>query len=544
MPNYRNNYLLLALLTAFWLVMIAIVNPVGNFPLNDDWMYARSVFYLLNQGHYKVTESYSPVLIAQVGWGFLFCCIKGFSFTALRISTLVLGLIGIFFFYFLVNNLTGNKVLSFFASSLLLINPLYFSLSSSFMTDIPFLSLVMVSMFYFFRAIQTHQRKYIFIATIFSILATLIRQLGVVIPLAFAIVALLRKDQNIKQKIKNFIPFIVTVFALIIVLVWLNNVVHSGIHFFQSGSMKPLFKSIIPKFYIRTGYVLIYSGLFLFPALVFIVKKSFKELTSFNKKAVAVVILLMIPSFVCVYHNFPCNNMVNNGFIGPHTMRDAYVYHVPELYTFPPQVLLTIFLFGVVGAIMIIINLWNIGSRILKEYKNGSLALNVNSRLLFVVLCLVGYCLLIFPPDLYIDRYVVPCIPLIWIIICTQEVGRIKIPVLVFTGFYILAIGAFTTLSTHDWLEWNRARWSGVTYLTQDCKIPADKIDAGYEDNGWLLGGEFSKHTDKTWWFVDDNEYILALRKVPGYQTIKEFNYTNYFPYEQRSLLVLQKQKY
>jgi len=524
--------------------MIAIANPVGNFPLNDDWMYARSVYYLITQGQYKVTESYSPVLITQVGWGTLFCCVKGFSFTSLRISTLVLGLIGIYFFYFLVNNLTQNRVLAFFSALLILVNPLYFSLSSSFMTDVPFLSLVMIAMFCFFRAIQTHQRKYIIIATVFSILATLIRQLGIVIPLAYAMVCWLENGQAAKQKIKHFIPFILTVLVLMIALIWLNNVVHSGIHFFQSGSIRPLFKSIIPKFYIRTGYVLIYSGIFLFPLLLSITRKSFKRLSFINRKALAVFVICIIPSFVCVYNKFPCNNAVNNGFIGPHLLRDAYVLHVLELYTFPPLVLLTIFLFGAVGAVMIIINLWSVGEIFFKEYKNRSLStLTINSRLLFITLCLVGYSVLIFPPDLYIDRYILPCIPLIWMIICTREIERVKAPFLVFAAIYISVITLFTTLSTHDWLEWNRARLSGVNYLTQKMRISADKIDAGYEQNGWLLGGEFSKHTDKTWWFVDDNEYMLAFRNVPGYQMIKEFKYTNYFPCEQRSLLVLQKRK-
>jgi 4-amino-4-deoxy-L-arabinose transferase-like glycosyltransferase len=540
--SFKNHYLFLAVLTAIWVVMIIIANPIGNFPLNDDWMYARSVFYLITQGKYKVTESYSPVLISQVGWGLLFCLFKGFSFTALRISTLVLGLIGIFFLYFLVNNLTRNRKLAFFSALLLPVNPLYFSLSNSFMTDVPFLSVVLISVFYFFKEIQTHERKYILIATLFSILATLIRQLGVVIPLAYAIVAAIEKNQTLKQRIKHAIPLLTTLAILILALVWLNNSVHSQIKFFQSGSAQPLFKSIFPKIYTRTGNVLIYSGIFLFPGLVFIAKKSLESLSSLHKKIMALFVLLVVPSFISVYNNFPCANMVNNGFIGPNTLWDSYVLHTPDVFNFSSSVLLSVFLFGCAGAILILINFYGIVIRIYKHYRSSTISLFENAQvLLFAILCVIGYCLLVFPPELYFDRYILPCIPLIWIIICPTEIGRVKMPVLILAGMYLFCVTYFTTLGTHDWLEWNRARWKGVEYLTKEKNISADIVDAGYEANGWLLGGELSKHNDKTWWFVYDNKYMLAKTKVNGYQIIKQFYYTNYFPYEQRSILVLQK---
>jgi len=542
--SFRNHFLLLAALTVLWIAMIIIANPIGNFPLNDDWMYARSVFYFITQGKYKVTESYSPVLISQVWWGTLFCLFKGFSFTTLRISTLVLGLIGIYFFYFLVNSLTANRKLSFFSALLLLINPLYFSLSNSFMTDVPFLSLLLISVYFFCKAIQTKQRNYIVIGTVFSVLATLIRQLGVVIPLAYAVVAIIEKNQTLKQKTKHFIPLLITVSALILALVWLNNIPRSGIMFFQSDSAQPLLNSIFPKIYTRTGYVLIYSGIFLFPMLLFITKESFENLTSFHKRILCGLIVLIIPSFISVYNHFPCANMVNNGYIGPNTLWDSYILHAPDAYNFSAGVLLTIFLLGCIGAVLILVNIYATAITVFKHYKSPGVSFPTTApKLLFVFLCLLGYCLLIFPPKFYFDRYILPCIPMIWIIICHDKISYSggRIPVYAFTSIYLLAILYFTTLGTHDWLEWNRARWKGVEYLTKEKSIPADTIEAGYEANGWLLGGEFSKHKDKTWWFVYYNKYMIAKSNVKDYKVIKQFYYTNYFPYEQRSILVLQR---
>ena len=82
-------------LLGLWLAIAALVDPRGDFPLGDDWSYARPVQSLVEQGRLRFTEWTSMTLLAQVYWGALFCLPAGFSFTALRISTLVLGYLGI-----------------------------------------------------------------------------------------------------------------------------------------------------------------------------------------------------------------------------------------------------------------------------------------------------------------------------------------------------------------------------------------------------------------------------------------------------------------
>src|SRR6187551_900227 len=83
------------LLGLIWICMVALTNPVGNFPLNDDWAYGYSVQRLLEQGHIRFSDWTGPNLFGQVLWGLLFCLPFGFSFTALRLSTAVLGLVGV-----------------------------------------------------------------------------------------------------------------------------------------------------------------------------------------------------------------------------------------------------------------------------------------------------------------------------------------------------------------------------------------------------------------------------------------------------------------
>ena len=41
------------ILGAIWIATVLLVWPVGNFPLNDDWAFAKTVKHLLETGTYS-----------------------------------------------------------------------------------------------------------------------------------------------------------------------------------------------------------------------------------------------------------------------------------------------------------------------------------------------------------------------------------------------------------------------------------------------------------------------------------------------------------
>jgi hypothetical protein len=81
----------LVLIGVFWIVISALVNPVGEFPLFDDWIHASAVKSILASGRFELPYVTAANVFVQAYWGALFCLPFGFSFTALRISTLTLG---------------------------------------------------------------------------------------------------------------------------------------------------------------------------------------------------------------------------------------------------------------------------------------------------------------------------------------------------------------------------------------------------------------------------------------------------------------------
>ena len=78
-----------------FLAAAAAVNPFREAPYDDDWAFSETVKHFLETGHYRLNDWLAPNMPFQVLWGALFCLPAGYSFTALRLSTLVLALIGL-----------------------------------------------------------------------------------------------------------------------------------------------------------------------------------------------------------------------------------------------------------------------------------------------------------------------------------------------------------------------------------------------------------------------------------------------------------------
>ena len=71
-----------------------LVRPFANLPFHDDWTYAWSVEHFVNTGELQVLDWSVHYPFVQILWGVLFCLPLGFSFSALRVSTVVLAWIG------------------------------------------------------------------------------------------------------------------------------------------------------------------------------------------------------------------------------------------------------------------------------------------------------------------------------------------------------------------------------------------------------------------------------------------------------------------
>src|SRR4051795_1810740 len=97
------------LLVAIFAVAMALVDPRGDFPLDDDWDFALATWAFARTGHFQFTPFTATSLHLQVLWGALWTRLFGESFNVLRASTLLLAAATILLFHALLRRLPLSR---------------------------------------------------------------------------------------------------------------------------------------------------------------------------------------------------------------------------------------------------------------------------------------------------------------------------------------------------------------------------------------------------------------------------------------------------
>jgi 4-amino-4-deoxy-L-arabinose transferase-like glycosyltransferase len=177
----------IGLLLALHLVIVAIVQPRGDFPLNDDWAYAHSVQWLLSEGRVRLSDWIAMNLLPQTLGGGLVAAIFGFSFETLRhLTQLVAALTSIAaYFWFRSARLEPADALA--ASVAMIAFPAWPVLANSYMTDLYGLLFALPAAALFLRALERPTRGVLALATLVAALGVLQRQVVIVLPAAFMV---------------------------------------------------------------------------------------------------------------------------------------------------------------------------------------------------------------------------------------------------------------------------------------------------------------------------------------------------------------------
>jgi hypothetical protein len=128
---------------AVFLACEALCGPWGNYPLNDDWLYARTARGLAATGTIAVDEMAAAPGVGQALLAAPFLRLVGFSHTLLRLLTLLLGAFGLWCVDGLLRFAGSPRGARLAAMLVLALNPFYFYLSATFMTEIPALATVL-----------------------------------------------------------------------------------------------------------------------------------------------------------------------------------------------------------------------------------------------------------------------------------------------------------------------------------------------------------------------------------------------------------------
>lgn len=532
--NYRNEIIL----SLIWIFAILIINPIGEFPLNDDWAYSLNVYHLSQEGKLILSKWPAMTLIAQVLWGAFVTSIFGFSFTVLRLSTLFIGILTVILFYRILINATKSKSTALAGALLFMFTPLFFYSSYTFMTEVYFLFTLNLSLFYFYKFYETEKIKFLLISSSFVLVSSLIRQPGVAVGVAFAIIYLFNKRFSVKNLVISLTPTIIGILGLFSYSLWLKltlrdtNLSDFGIIINQ------LTEAPVKYYLIRFGVIVLYFGLFSLPISIVLLPRILKKYNWFEK--VMLLLLGCIAYFSGLLNNFPTGNVIYNLGLGPKLLKDTYWGdNINPILS--DQTIYIIKLLSLFSAVIIIVFFCK---EVFKGFAKIFQTKSSPARLLratFIVFFLFYFGFVLINPTFF-DRYVLPCIPSIFIILLPVNQLFTKLKGFVF-GLLMSAYFIFCITATHDYLSWNRTRWQAIKFLTNDQKITRDKIDGGFEFNSWFQTGGLNPTIkgEISWWFVSSDEYVVSFDSISGFKTIKKLNYFRLLPPGNDNISILYK---
>jgi 4-amino-4-deoxy-L-arabinose transferase-like glycosyltransferase len=502
----RSTLRVLAVPGVLALAMVALlmtVPPVGEFPIDDDWLYARTVQSLLEQGRLELPVWAANSLVLQVYWGALFSRFLGFSHEVLRLSTLVLGAAGVLACYLLLRELLDDRR-ALLGALLLLFNPLYVFLSYSFMTDVPFLSLALWSLFCSVRALRGPRPSVAWLAagSVLAGGAYLVRQVGVLLPMAALGGLLLTVGWRTSLSPRFAAAVLGPMLPALLLGAYFDN---------QRGPIRedPLgwtlafwvdqSPGLIPLLLARLAGACSTLGLLTLPASVGILlgQPSF-ALTGRRRALAAGLLLALALGFIALVY-LPRVDYATYRLLFPHlgnvlTERgfEARTLHQssPASITIPPPALVLITLAGILAGGLLVLA-WV--SALSRERMRGRLSVPLLFGLLVFIASLLyaqfydRYLLTIFPSSLLVVFLACPDPGLA---VAGRSSGvRARLGrsagTLALAGVALFA--AWSVWWEREYLERRAALWqAGQTLVERG--IPPEQIEGGREWNGWYLG--------------------------------------------------------
>ncbi len=530
---------LLLFLILLFLIAEVIVDPIANFPLNDDWAYGKSVKKFLEEGVIDVGDFAAMTLFSQILWGSLFTKIFGFSFTVLRFSTLLSALIGVVFLNKLVVEFTKNNAAGFIACFTLLFNPIYFCLSNSFMTDVNFNTLLILACYCSYNFFKTSESLSFVMVFILSALLVLMRQYGIIIPLCFSFACLFSKNKRWLYLVLSVIMTIGVMLLFKYYEHYLRGILPSGAAYQYSDKTHVTSKVFWDKFALSFGYrndiMLHHILLYTFPlTLVYLVSllKKFKWYLSLP-------VLVLSSSATCFFREtpFPLGNTFINSSLGAETFLQIFVptFHT-ETHTYSDS---AAGVFEVIRYLFPAISLSCFFLLLIQALRNKRDTERPLPVLIFMVCLLLSYMFMIIITDTYFDRYHIPMITL-GILLFAWMAWDLHVsfwsaifPLVLF--FYVSVAG------TKDYLEMNRTRWKAYDFLKNKLGIEYKFINGGFEVNCWNEGQPTYPYT-----FAEQPnlyKYLIQYDSMKGYTPIKKMEFQRYFPYKKDKIIIYWNEK-
>jgi len=534
----------LFLVTAWW-VAVALVGPAGNFPLSDDWAFAHASRSLCRGDGLDLLPWTGASLLFQAAYGAVLCRLFGPSYEILRTSTLVLGAVGLPTFYCLLRRLGAAPATATAGAALVAAGPLYFNLSFTFMTDLPFALLALMATAVYARGLSRKSRADLLAGGVLAAASLLVRQHGIFIAAAAAIAALVAGGLPLRRRVNDAAcAVLVPLAAAGAYAAWIVSglgVPEAVHHKVSEAASTPVLEIGNAAFrgLVTVGFLLAPLGLTIKPAGV-------REQRIATATA---AVLTALASFLYLREGalmFYLTNVVYDLGVGCVTLRDSFFLAMDHLPRAGLALRVPVTAASVASASLLVAR-WS--SLMFGQDARQGLAARDPVKI-FVLLALVTSAVgSLVQAAYYFDRYLIAIAPLgLAAAVAARPQARAGAASVLLTA----AMALFSLAGTHDWMEWNRARWSLLADL-EARGVDAASVDGGMEYNAERLAARLRTWPSdaqarpgqpasvKSWWWVVDDEWIVSFGALDGYEIAQQRDWTRWLPPGNGRVLLLHR---
>jgi len=270
-----------------------------------------------------------------------------------------------------------------------------------------------------------------------------------------------------------------------------------------------------------------------------------RKLFSYINYVLIIIVILFSYSFTKQNPVGSIENVLYNFGLGPLLFHDTFLLKINlESLEIPSYLFRWVSFIGLLLAVLLIVFFIIYFALTLRK----SFAATATPKdKFFQLLFISGVTYIFLLTNVYLfDRYILVLVPItlmMLFIIIAETVETIKLKYYIVSFSMVAFFLVFEVLATHDYLEWNRAKWKALNHLTNDLKISPKEMDGGYEFNGMHnYNVNYVKSENKSWWWVQDDKYMLTMGALPGYSEYFKMPYHSWLSRREKYIFVLRRE--
>ena len=522
-------------------VCLAAIGPWGNYPLNDDWMYARAAKSFSDSGSLRVDLPFAPALIGQMLMAYPVIHFLGMNHAFLRVLTWAMAAVSLFCIdrLLMLGGVTWQRRL--LSLIVLILNPLFLYSANSFMTEFYGFAPALVAAVVYFEGRRKGPPSiacWIAVAAL-ALFSFWTRQFSATVFPALVLTSLLATLPS-----RRWLPLALAcgVFAAGVGLYvwWMRQPRKYG--FTLAEPLGRLFHINGVAWGAESGAAIVYLTGFFLPILVLMPRGRWRQYGAYAMGLIVLAGALATRSWLrshapsdfvfdgWIHRQFPyLTDIIFQTGIGPITLDD--VFHQPDTARpqWNPQVWRLI-----QWVLLAATSLWGFVIWRIRDFRRSPAATSLSREIgLFSVLwCALSWIVTVQAYQLQVfDRYYFPLIlcAAIFLPLLFQASGEDSSPGFRWdhlpAGLCMVALGWFSVAGVHDYFRWNDARWDLARFAFHEGVSPAH-LAAGYEVNGWenfdnweAQQGRMADNCRVNYddFFCSEASYRIGMNGIPGY---------------------------